>query len=81
MNYGTIHILYLGKYSLRRECKHITVNRLISFTNFNAQFFSFINSMYVTLQSSKHVEDCNVTYILLMNEKNCALKLVNEISL
>ena len=29
---------------------------------------------------SKYVEDCNVTYILLMN-KNCALKLVNEISI
>ena len=28
----------------------------------------FINNMYVTLQSSKHVEDCNVTYILLMNK-------------
>ena len=26
----------------------------------------------------KNVEDCNVTYILLMNKENCALKLVDE---
>jgi len=30
---------------------------------------------------SKHVEDSSVTYILLMNKENCALKLVNEIIL
>ena len=34
--------------------------------------------MFVTLLSSKHVEDNNVTNILLTN-KNCALNLVDEI--
>ena len=29
----------------------------------------FINNMYVTLLSSKHVEDNSVTYVLLMNKE------------
>jgi len=37
--------------------------------------------MFVTLLSSKHVEDNSVTNILLMNKENCALKLVEEIIL
>ena len=37
--------------------------------------------MFVTLLSSKHVEDNNVTNILLTNKENCALKLVDEIIL
>ena len=32
-------------------------------------------------QCSKHVEDNSVTNILLMNKENCALKLVDEITL
>ena len=57
--------------------------RIISFTNFNAQFSLFINNMFVTLLSScsKHVEDNSVTNILLMNKENCVLKLVDEIIL
>ena len=30
-----------------------------------------INNMYVTLLSSKHVEDNSITYILLMNKELC----------
>jgi len=41
--------------------------RIISSTNFNAQFSLFINNTFVTL--------------LLMNKENCALKLVDEIIL
>ena len=37
--------------------------------------------MFVTLLSSKNVEDNGVTNILLMNKENCALKLVDEIIL
>ena len=55
--------------------------RIISLTNFNAQFSLFINNMFVTLLSSTCFEDNSVTYILLMNKENCALKLVNEIIL
>jgi hypothetical protein len=31
----------------------------------------FINNIYVTLLSSKHVEDSSVTYILLMYKELC----------
>jgi hypothetical protein len=31
----------------------------------------FIKNMYVTLQCSKHIEHCNVTYIFLMNKELC----------
>ena len=34
--------------------------------------------MFITLLSSKHVEDNSVTNILLMNKENCALKLVDK---
>ena len=72
-------VLYLGL-SNQEECATARI-RIISSTNFNAQFSLFTNNMFVTLLSSKHVEDNSVTNILLVNKENCALKLVDEIIL
>ena len=59
----------------------MSFTRIISSTNFNAQFSLFSYNTFVTLLSSKHVEDNSVTNVLLVNKENCALKLVDELIL
>ena len=71
LHYNPRHVSSINMPIFRRTNFIITASGIVTLCKW----------LYSMLDESSHVEDCSVTYILLTKKRNCALKLVNEISL